>query len=109
MQVLSDFIIKPVISEKSYAEAKADKYTFVVVRHEKKTDIKNDVEKLFGVTVKGVFTANVRGTKVRNTKRGRHTIDTTYKKARVLILKGQKINIFEENEDKKDKKKGKDK
>jgi large subunit ribosomal protein L23 len=100
MKILSDFIIKPVISEKSYAEAKEDKYTFVIARDATKTDVKNAVEKLFGVTVKSVFTANIRGTKVRNTRKGRYTINNSYKKARVLILKGQKINIFEEAEEK---------
>lgn len=105
MKILSDFIVKPVVSEKSFAEAKVDKYTFIVRKSATKIDIKNAIEKMFTVTVKKVYTANIRGTKGRNTRSGRKIIDTTYKKARVLIAKGQKINIFEEPEE--NKKKGK--
>lgn len=108
MKHLQNFIIKPIISEKSYAEAKnANRYTFVVAKFATKTDVKNAIEKMFGVNVKSVFTANIRGTKTRNTKVGRQVIDESYKKARVLLAKGQSISIFEEktDEDKKDKKK----
>ena len=100
MKHLANFIIKPIVSEKSYAEAKAaNRYTFMVARGANKTDIKNAVEKMFGVNVKNVFTANIKGTKIRNTKIGRQTIDLSYKKARVLLAKGQSIAIFAESTD----------
>ncbi len=105
MKNLSDLILKPKFSEKSFEEAKADRYTFVVNRFATKTDIKNAVEKLFGVNVKRVYTAIIKGSKTRSTRYGRRIFDASYKKARVQIEKGQKIDIFEE--DTKDAKKSK--
>lgn len=100
MKHIQNFIIKPIVSEKSYAEAKSsNKYTFVVAKSANKTDVKNAVEKLFGVDVKHVYTANIKGKKVRNTRLGRQEIDESYKKARVLLAKGQSIAIFAESTD----------
>lgn len=100
MKNLSDFIIKPIISEKSFAEAKRNRYTFKVQKGATKIDIRNAVEKLFGVRVLQVFTANIKGSKTRNTRRARTIINTSYKKARVLLPADQKIDIFEEKTDK---------
>ena len=105
MRLASDFILKPIISEKSFAEAKGDKYTFEVARYATKTNIKNAVEKLFGVKVIGVYTTNVKGTKNRRTRFGITSINASYKKARVQLAKGQKIDIFEESTDEKKTKK----
>lgn len=108
MRSLSSFIIKPIISEKSFAEAKQNRYTFVVAKDANKTDVRNAIEHLFGVTVKHVYTANIKGTRTRSTRYGKRSIDATYKKARVALLAGQKIDIFEEKTED-DKKKGKQK
>ncbi len=105
MRLASDFIIKPIISERSFAEAKSDKYTFEVARSATKTNIKNSIEKLFGVKVIGVYTTNVKGTKNRRTRFGMQAINASYKKARVQLAKGQKIDIFEETTDEKKSKK----
>lgn len=107
MKNFIDFIVKPVISEKSFKEASANKYTFVVARHATKTDVKNAIEQLFGVTVKRVFTANIKGTKTRNVRGARQILDTSYKKARVALAPGQKIDIFEEKTKEDEKKKTK--
>jgi len=109
MKIYSDFIIKPIISEKSFKEADSRKYTFVIARNATKTDVKNAIEKLFGVTVKAVYTTNIKGSKTRNTRKGRKTLDASYKKARVLVADGQKIDIFEEKTDEKTKKEKKEK
>ena len=53
----SQVIIRPVVSEKSYVLATADKYTFRVHPYAHKTQIKQAVEQLFGVTVLGVRTS----------------------------------------------------
>lgn len=96
MNNFSDFIIKPLISEKSYDEAKSNKYTFVVQRFATKIDIRNAIQKLFNVKVKKVYTSVIKGSKTKATRYGKRRFDTSYKKARVLIEKGQKIDIFEE-------------
>ncbi len=91
-----EIIIKPVVSEKSFAEAGKGRYTFEVAKDANKTDIKRAVESLYGVKVVGVATNIVKGTKMRFTRRGRNIQDLTYKKARVQVAKDQKIDIFEE-------------
>ncbi|OGH12218.1 MAG: 50S ribosomal protein L23 [Candidatus Levybacteria bacterium RIFCSPHIGHO2_01_FULL_40_10] len=104
MKNISDFIIKPIISEKSYLEAKSNRYTFLITRDATKTNVKNAIERLFNVNVTKVFTANITGSKTRNTRAGRKVKDASYKKARVELRKGEKIDIFEEKaEDKKKK------
>lgn len=101
---LSDYIIKPIISEKSFNEAKnSNKYTFLVRRDASKINIKNAIEKLFNVQVLGVYTSIVKGRKTRFTRKGKQDIDQSYKKARVKLLKDQKIDIFEEKTDDKGK------
>ena len=110
MKHYSNIIIKPVISENSYAEANFEnKYTFVVAESATKTDVKNAIESIFGVNVKSVSTSKVKGSKTKNTKTRRIVINTTYKKARVLLPKGQKIAIFEEATKEEDKKPKEDK
>ena len=103
---LSGFIIKPIISEKSFSEAKSDnKYTFLVRYNANKTNIKNAVEKLFNVSVVSVDTSIVKGVKTKMTRKGKQVMDKSYKKARVRLAKDQKIDIFEEKtKDKKGKK-----
>ncbi|HVZ12569.1 MAG TPA: 50S ribosomal protein L23 [Patescibacteria group bacterium] len=111
MKNFASFLVKPIISEKSFTEAKAGKYTFLVDKAATKTDIKNAVEMLFSVDVRNVYTANIKGTKTRNTRTGRRILPADYKKARVKLANGQKIAIFEEStgeEKKEDKKKEKE-
>ncbi len=56
-----DIIIKPVITENSM-EAMADKkYTFVVDRRANKVQVKQAIEKIFGVKVEKVNTMNMIG------------------------------------------------
>ena len=55
----SQVIIRPIVSEKSYVLATANKYTFRVHADAHKTQIKQAVEALFGVTVVGVRTSSV--------------------------------------------------
>jgi large subunit ribosomal protein L23 len=55
----SQVIIRPVVSEKSYALATVGKYTFRVHPDAHKTQIKQAVEELFGVGVLDVRTSSV--------------------------------------------------
>lgn len=96
MSNISNFIVKPIISEKSFEEAKSNKYTFIVDSFATKTDIKHAIQKLFNVKVKKVFTANIKGSRTKSTRYGKRSFDASYKKARVLVSEGQKIDIFEE-------------
>ena len=96
MKTVYDIIKKPIISEKSFAEAARGRYTFVVDQYANKTEIGLAVEKMFKVKVVGVATNIVKGSKTRFTKKGRNVQNLTYKKARVQLAKDQKIDIFEE-------------
>ena len=89
----SQVIIRPVVSEKSYVLATADKYTFRVHPDAHKTQIKQAIEQLFGVVVLGVRTSSVPS----KPKRRGYTAGRTraWKKAVVQISPGQTIPIFQ--------------
>ena len=55
----SQVIIRPVVSEKSYVLATADKYTFRVHPNAHKTQIRQAIESLFDVNVVEVRTMSV--------------------------------------------------
>ncbi len=89
-------IIKPLLTEKSYAGIANKVYAFVVDKKATKVDIKNAVEVLFGVKVKSVNTAIVKGhKKFQNTKAGRTEGKTSdYKKAIVTLTAESKTIAF---------------
>jgi large subunit ribosomal protein L23 len=60
-----DILLAPVISEKSYGLIEEGTYTFLVHPDSNKTQIKIAVEKIFGVTVTSVNTANRQGKRKR--------------------------------------------
>lgn len=60
-----DILLAPVISEKSYGLIEEGTYTFLVRPDSNKTQIKIAVEKIFGVKVTGVNTANRQGKRKR--------------------------------------------
>ena len=56
-----DIIIRPVLTEKSYAGIPAKTYTFEVAKSANKVEIKKAVEEIFGVKVENVTTVTVKG------------------------------------------------
>lgn len=85
-------VIRPVISEKSFALAEAGKYTFRVHDQAHKTEIRQAIERLFDVNVLDVRTAWV---KPKPKRRGQTSGDTRrWKKAMVQVAGGQTIPIF---------------
>jgi large subunit ribosomal protein L23 len=89
----SQVIIRPVVSEKSYVLATADKYTFRVHPNAHKTQIRQAVESLFDVNVVEVRTMSVKS----KPKRRGYTNGRTraWKKAIVQVAPGQSIPIFQ--------------
>lgn len=61
MKSIYDVIRRPVITEKSMAAMNDRKYTFVVDTNANKFEIKEAVEKIFGVKVQDVCTIKVAG------------------------------------------------
>ena len=64
-----DVIVKPVVSEKSYAASDHGQYTFVVAPSANKTQIKQAVEDIFKVKVTNVNTLKRTG-KLQRTRTG---------------------------------------
>ena len=87
-----DILIAPVVSEKSYGLLDENKYTFIVAPNANKTEIKIAVEKVFGVTVVSVNTANRQGKRIR-TRSGFGRRAAT-KRAIVSVAPGERIDIF---------------
>ena len=90
----SQVIIRPVVSEKSYVLATANKYTFRVHPDAHKTQIRQAVEALFpGVKVVEVRTISV---KSKPKRRGITAGKTrSWKKAIVQVRPGDTIPIFQ--------------
>jgi large subunit ribosomal protein L23 len=86
-----DILIAPVVSEKSYALLDEGKYTFLVDPRANKTEIKVAVEKVFGVKVASVNTANREG-KTRRTRFGIGKRKDT--KRAIVTLREGSIDIF---------------
>ena len=90
-------IIRPVVSEKSYVLASADRYTFRVHADAHKTQIRQAVEELFDVHVVEVRTMSVKSKpKRRGVTRGR---TRSWKKAIVQVRAGETIPIFQALQD----------
>ena len=86
-----DIIIKPIISEKSYALIYEGKYTFEVDTRSNKTEIKQAIEEIFSVKVDSINTLNRVG-KTRKTRFGMGKRKDT--KRAIVSLKSGSIDIF---------------
>ncbi|MDK7192149.1 50S ribosomal protein L23 [Gardnerella vaginalis] len=87
-----DIILKPVVSEKSYAASDRGQYTFVVAPDANKVQIKQAIEEIFKVKVTNVNTLNRAGKLKRSrTGFGRRV---NQKRAIVTVAQGQTIDIF---------------
>ncbi len=91
---LHDILLRPVISEKSVAQAERSNYTFAVARDANKFQIKDAVEAEFKVDVLAVHVISVQP---KQKRRGRKTPGTVpgWRKAVVTLAAGQKIELFE--------------
>jgi large subunit ribosomal protein L23 len=86
-------LIRPVVSEKSYALIAEGKYTFRVNERAHKTQIAAAVEEIFDVPVAAVRTSKVRPKpKRRGVSLGR---TRGWKKAVVQLAPGERIELFE--------------
>ena len=84
-----NIILARVITEKSESLKANNVYVFKVNKKANKTQIKNEIEKLFGVKVVNVNTVNA----VQKKRRvGRYTgLTSAYKKAYVKLAEGSSI------------------
>ena len=86
-----DIIFAPVITEKSASMEEKNTYVFKVDVRANKTQIKQAIEKAFGVKVEKINTLNV---KPKTKRVGRYTGKTNrYKKAIVKLAEGHTISF----------------
>lgn len=79
-----DIILEPVLTEKGYDGIADKKYTFIVKKSANKIEIRNAVEKLFGVKVAEVNTLNCKG---KLKRMGRNEGYTPDRKKAIVTLK----------------------
>ena len=91
----SDVLIRPVVSEKSYALQEKGVYTFIVHPSASKPEIHDAVETNFGVKVTKVNTLNRRGKTQRNRRTNRPGKRPDTKRAIVTLAAGESIEIFQ--------------
>lgn len=94
---MSQIVIKPVVTEKMTATSEdMNRYGFLVKLDANKIEIKDAVEKLYGVNVENVWTMRYAGKrKSRTTKTGLVSgRSNAYKKAIVSIAEGETIDIY---------------
>ena len=90
-------LIKPIITEKATNNSELfNRYSFVVKKKANKLEIKNAVEKAYGVTIESVRTMNY--PVQRNTKYTKSGIvqamKGAYKKAIVQLAEGENIDFY---------------
>jgi large subunit ribosomal protein L23 len=97
MKNAEQVLVRPVVSEKSYALMEDGAYVFVVASDATKVDVRNAVEQVFGVKVKSVNTLNRKGKTRRNRKTNTVGKRSATKRAVVTLAAGDKIDLFEKS------------
>jgi large subunit ribosomal protein L23 len=89
-------LIKPLVTEKISAENEKGKYGFLVKKISNKIEIKQAVEKMYGVNVEEVKTMIYAGKKKSKHTKSKVVTGTTasYKKAIVKVADGELIDFY---------------
>jgi large subunit ribosomal protein L23 len=95
MRDAMNILIRPVVSEKTYASMEAGTYVFIVDPRATKIDVRNAVEQAFNVKVTNVNTLNRKGKQTRNRRTRVTGAKPGTKRAIVTLKLGDKINLFE--------------
>lgn len=90
-----DVIVRPVVSEKSYALSEKGVYMFVVPSEANKVEIRRSIERVFSVNVTKVNTLNRPGKRKRNRKKPTFGKRPDTKRAFVTLSPGESIPLFE--------------
>ena len=93
MKDLTRVIVRPVVTEKTTDMGENDKYVFEVASEANKAEVKQAVEKFFGVKVVDVHTLNMKGKPKRLGRYMGRRKD--WKKAIVTVQSGDKIDLFD--------------
>jgi large subunit ribosomal protein L23 len=95
MRDAHNILLRPVVSEKTYALMDNNVYVFVVDPDATKIEVRLAVEQAFNVRVTKVNTLNRKGKSKRNRRNNTigHRVDT--KRAMVTLQPGDSIDLFE--------------
>ena len=94
-------ILKPRISEKTYAQSKKNVYTFNVSTRANKKEIADAVAKQYDVVVESVNIVLVKGKVKQSVRKGGRPVQgrrNDVKKAYVTLAEGSSIQMFEEEQ-----------
>ncbi len=99
-----NIILKPIVTEKSMSLMDDKKYTFDVLYTATKTQVRDAVEDIFDVKVKGVNIMNVRA---KDKRVGRYTGKTARRRKAIVTLTSDSndIKIFNDKKETEDAKK----
>ena len=89
-----DIILRPVVSEKSYALLDQNVYTFIVAPDANKIEIKQAIESIFNVKVRRISTLNRKGKLKRNRRSNTFGKRRDTKRAIVALAPDDRIDIF---------------
>lgn len=97
MKDATKILIRPVVSEKSYALMQDGAYIFIVAPDSTSTEVRRAVEEVFQVRVKKVNTLNRKGKLRRNRKTNTFGQRPSTKRAVVTLAEGDRIDLFEKS------------
>jgi large subunit ribosomal protein L23 len=92
-----EILVKPLITEKMTDQAtKLGQYGFVVNRKANKVEVKQAIEKMYGVNVQSVNTMIIPGKKRSRNTKSKFIVGRTsaVKKAIVTLAKGETIDFY---------------
>jgi large subunit ribosomal protein L23 len=93
----TNVLIRPVVSEKSYALMQNGAYIFVVAPDATSIEVRRAVEQVFQVRVRKVNTLNRKGKLRRNRKTNTLGRRSSTKRAVVTLAEGDRIDLFEKS------------
>jgi large subunit ribosomal protein L23 len=88
-------LVRPVVSEKTYALMDQGVYVFIVDNGATKIDVRHAVEQAFGVRVAKVNTMIRKGKATTNRRTNTKGSRPDQKRALVTLVAGDKIDLFE--------------
>jgi len=91
----SQVLLRPVVSEKSYRLMEDGVYVFVVAPDATRIEVRQAVERSFGVRVTNVNTLNRKGKLRRNRRINTVGKRPDTKRAIVTLVHGDRIDLFE--------------
>jgi len=92
-----EVLLRPIVSEKSYALMDDGVYVFAVAPEATKIEVRQAVEAAFGVRVSKVNTLNRKGKRRRNRRSNTFGTRPSTKRAVVTLAGGDRIDLFEKS------------